>query len=49
MHDMPEISTEIFEAVPVVFVMGLAGSCLAVCLAGALVGVFKALIKVIGR
>lgn len=46
---MPEISTEIFEAVPVVFLMGFAVSCLAVCLSGVLVGVFKAFIKMIGR
>lgn len=49
MHDMPEISTEIFEAVPVVFSLGFGVSCLAVFLAGVLVGVFKALTKIIGR
>lgn len=46
---MPEISTEIFGAVPVVFAMGFGVSFLAVCLAGVLVSAFKALTKVIGR
>lgn len=46
---MPEISTEIFGAVPVVFAMGFGVSCLAVCLAGVVVGLFKSLTKIIGR
>lgn len=46
---MPEISTEIFEAVPVVFAMGFGVSLLFVLLAGSFVGVFKAFIKMIGR
>lgn len=44
-----EISTEIFDAMPMVIAAGMSVSCLVVVAASVVVSGFKALIRMIGR